>query len=204
MSPSTAIRLQDGVRWVTRPRMPARLGKIARLIIVFAVVWSMALGGGARPGLAEDRFEVAGFWFAVPPAWVRQPAASTMRKAQFRVPNPAPGYDGIAVFYQFPRGLGGTAERNIARWYSQFKEPNETLGAKVETRQRAGRQLHYFRATGTLIGRDGEMPGYALHVALLDGPAGRAFVRFVAPKAVARANEAAFRKLIDAAFEGTR
>jgi hypothetical protein len=125
-----------------------------------------------------------------------------MRKAQFRVPNPAPGFDGIAVFYQFPPGLGGSAERNIARWHSQFKEPNETLGATVETREAAGRQLHYFRATGTLIGRDGEMPGYALHVALLDGPAGRAFVRFVAPKAVARANAAAFRKLIEVAFEG--
>ena len=161
-----------------------------------------ALGTGARPGLAEDRFEVAGFSFAAPPAWVRQPAASAMRKAQFRVPNPGPGYDGIIIFYQFPPGLGGTAERNIARWHGQFKEPNETLGAKIETRQAAGRHLHYFRATGTLIGRDGDMPGYALHAALLDGPAGRAFVRFVAPKAVARANAAAFRKLIDGAFGG--
>ncbi len=185
------------------PRMPGRIHKAARRAI-FIVACASALGAGARPGLAEDRFEVAGFSFAAPPAWVRQPAASAMRKAQFRIPNPAPGHDGIAVFYQFPPGLGGTAKRNIARWYSQFKEPNETLGAKVETRESAGRQLHYFRATGTLIGRDGDMPGYSLHAALLDGPAGRAFVRFVAPKAVARANAAAFRKLIEAAFEGPR
>ncbi len=125
-----------------------------------------------------------------------------MRTAQFLVPNPGSGHDGIVIFYRFPPGLGGTAERNIARWYSQFKEPKETLGATVETREGPGRRIHYFRATGTLMGRDGEMPGYALHAALLDGPAGRAFVRFVAPQAVARTNEAAFRKLINGAFGG--
>ncbi len=180
-------------------RRSGQIAWLARLVVVVAAGAS-ALGGAARPGLAEDRFEVAGFSFAAPPAWVRQPAASTMRKAQFLVPNPAPGYDGIVVFYQFPPGLGGSAERNIARWYSQFKELNETLGATIETREGGGRRLTYFRATGTLIGRDGDMPGYALHAALLDGPAGRAFVRFVAPKAVAGANAAAFRKLIDGAF----
>ncbi len=125
-----------------------------------------------------------------------------MRKAQFRVPNSGPGFDGIVIFYQFPTGVGGSAERNIARWCSQFKGPKETLGATIETREDDGRRLYYFRATGTLMGRDGEMPGYALHAALLDGPAGRAFVRFVAPKAVARSNEAVFRKLIDGAFGG--
>ena len=155
-----------------------------------------------RPGLAEDRFEVAGFSFAAPAAWVRQATTSTMRTAQFLVPNPGSGYDGIVIFYRFPSGLGGSAERNIARWYSQFKEPEETLGASVETRKGPGRRIYYFRATGTLMGRDGEMPAYSLHAALLDGPAGRAFVRFVAPKAVARTNEAAFRKLIDGAFGG--
>ena len=184
--------------------MPVRAGKVACLVVVFVTVCASALGGGARPGLAGDRFEVAGFSFTAPSAWVRQPAASAMRKAQLRVPNPGPGYDGVAIFYRFPPGLGGTAERNIARWYSQFKEPNEALGATVETRKSGGRQLHYFRATGTLMGSDGEMPGYSLHVALLDSRAGRAFVRFVAPKSVARANAAAFRKLIDDAFDGPR
>lgn len=125
-----------------------------------------------------------------------------MRAAQFLVPNPGPGYDGLVVFYRFPPGLGGSADRNIARWYSQFKEPNEALGATIETRGKAGHRLHYFRATGTLIGRDGEMPNYALHAALLDGPAGRVFVRFVAPKAIARANETVFRILIERAFGG--
>ncbi len=76
------------------------------------------------------------------------------------------------------------------------------MDAKVETRESGGRRLHYFRATGTLRGRDGARPGYSLHAALLDGPAGRAFVRFVAPRALADANEAEFRKLIDDAFGG--
>ena len=96
-----------------------------------------------------------------------------MRAAQFLVQNKATGYDGIVIFYRFPPGMGGSAERNIARWYSQFKEPKETLGATVETRSRSGRHFHYFRAAGTLVGRDGEMPDTALHAALLDGPEGR-------------------------------
>jgi hypothetical protein len=113
-----------------------------------------------------------------------------VRAAQFLVSNAGPGYD----------GLGGSADRNIARWYSQFKESSEALGATIETRDKAGHRLHYFRATGTLIGRDREMPDYALHAALLGGRAGRVFVRFVAPKAIERTNEAAFRKLIETAF----
>jgi len=160
------------------------------------------LGSISRPGFAEDRFEVAGFLFSPPTSWVRQLGASSMRAAQFLVPNPGTRYDGLVVYYRFPPGLGGSADRNIARWYSQFKESNEALGATIETRGKAGHQLHYFRATGTLIGRDGELPDYALHAALLDGPAGWMFVRFVAPNAVARANETAFGKLIERAFGG--
>lgn len=173
-----------------------------RTSIPVLVIATLALFCAVLPAVAADEVEVAGFGFVPPPGWQLLPAASAMRKAQFRVPNPGPGYDGIVIFYQFPPGAGGTAARNIQRWTSQFKEPAEELAATVVTRESGQRRLHYFRATGTLIGRDGEMPNYALHAALLDAPAGRAFVRFVAPARVARANEAAFRALIERAFGG--
>ena len=179
----------------------SRWGRCARLSIrVIVLSYVLGLGGIARPVHAAEALSIAGFSFSPPSTWVRQDTASAMRAAQFLVPNTGSGYDGIVIFYRFPPGVGGSAERNIARWYSQFKEPKEALGAAVETRGDAGRRLHYFRAAGTLIGRDGELPGYALHAALLDGPAGRVFVRFVAPKAVADSNEASFRKLINSAF----
>jgi len=184
---------RDGLR---PPNSTARLFRLA--VVISACVWAAA--GGVRPAVAGDRFVVGGFWFAAPPGWIRLAVSSAMRKARFRVPNPGAGYDGMVVFYQFGPGMGGSAERNIARWTSQFKETGEALGAAVETRRGAGRRLHYFRATGTLIGRDGEMPGYTPHAALLEGSAGRAFIRFVAPKGLAGANAATFRALIDGAF----
>ena len=208
----TEFRLCDAARWYTWPRMRGRHGKIGRAhrrqsgrsawlsLFLARVSVLFCLGGIAQPGLAEERLKIAGFSFSTPSIWVRQATTSNMRAAQFLVPNTGSGYDGIVIFFRFPPGLGGSAERNIARWYSQFKEPKELLKAAVETRDREGRRLHYFRATGTLIGRDGDMPNYALHAALLDGPTGRVFVRFVAPKAVARSNQAVFRDLIITAF----
>ncbi len=173
----------------------------AMLLVAMLTAFGPVLAGATGPAFANEAFEAAGFEFSPPPTWIRLPVASAMRKAQFRVPNPGPGYDGIVIFYQFPPNVGGTAERNIERWHSQFKEPNDVLGAKVETRGKGARRLHYFRATGTLLGRDGEMPGYSLHAAVLEAPSGRVFVRFVAPAAVARANQAAFRELIERAFD---
>jgi hypothetical protein len=188
----------DGNRRIERRRSTGAAGS---MLLVVGFLWSIAGNGVSHPALAAEPLVVAGFSFARPDGWIRQEAASAMRAAQFVVPSGSRGNDGIVIFFRFPPGIGGTAERNIARWLSQFKEPEETLNAVVETASKESRRFHYFRAAGTLIGRDGEMPDYALHAAVLDGPAGRVFVRFVAPNSVASVNEAAFRKLVDDAFE---
>ena len=99
-------------------------------------------------------------------------------------------------------GLGGSAERNISRWYGQFKEPKEAHDVAAETRKSSGHRIYNFRTTGTLMGREGDTFGYALHAALLDGPLNRVFVCFADRNANACMNAAAFRKLTNGAFGG--
>ncbi len=60
----------------------------------------------------------------VPPGWVPQPPASSMRLAQFQVPAKSDQGDAEVIFFYFGQGQGGSVEANVARWQSQFTSPN--------------------------------------------------------------------------------
>jgi hypothetical protein len=158
------------------------------------------VSAGSRAG-AGERFSVGDFDFEAPPGWQRVAPPSAMRKAQFRVPALTGGRDGTVVFYRFAPGAGGSTEANIARWRGQFAEPAERLDAHLEQAERQGRPVHIFRASGTFIGDDGqggrvEVPDYVFFGAILEGASGNVFIRFVAPKALAERNRAAFSALV--------
>ena len=55
----------------------------------------------------------------VPRGWIEEPASSSMRRAQYRIPGGA-GPGECVVFY-FGPGQGGDAEANVARWAGQFR-----------------------------------------------------------------------------------
>ena len=169
------------------------LGALLALAVALASTGPRA-GEGAR-------FRVGDFDFRAPSGWQRVAPLSAMRKAQFRVPASAGGSDGTVVFYRFPPGVGGSVEANIARWQGQFTEPAERLESHLERSEREGRRVYLFRASGTFIGNDGqggrvEVPDYAFMGAILEGAGGNVFIRFVAPKALADRNQAAFRALV--------
>lgn len=155
------------------------------------------------PGRAEaEEFVVGGLNFTAPAGWQRVVAPTPMRKAMFRVPN-ATG-DGAVTFYHFGPGLGGGPQANIERWRRQFKEPDAQRRARVETKMVGGRKLHLFRGDGTLLsgapgGAKTEVPGTAFLGAVIEGPNGDVFVRFIAPSPLADTAEAAFRKMVEGA-----
>jgi hypothetical protein len=56
------------------------------------------------------------------------------------------------------------------------------------------------RGGGAAGGRKTEAPGYALLGAIIDGPGGTVFIRFVAPSRLADSAESAFRAMVESPF----
>jgi hypothetical protein len=69
--------------------------------------------------------------FAAPPGWIAETPASSIRKAQYRLPQ-AEGdseHAEMAVFYF--SGEGGGIQANIDRWTSQFEKPANSSNASA-------------------------------------------------------------------------
>ncbi len=178
-------------------RQVSRLAAAACLLVAAA----LSIGRAA----AED-FEVGGLSFTSPAGWERVPPPNPMRKAMFRVPNPD-GNDGAVTFYHFGPGRGGSAEANIERWYRQFKEPRDQVNARQQTKDLAGHRLSLFSASGTFLsgmpgGPTTEVPGHSLMAAVIEGPDGNVFIRFVAPTDLAEASASDFQTLVESPFGG--
>lgn len=156
----------------------------------------------AAKGAAADTFSVADYMFSPPAGWERMDSPSRMRKAQFIVRGKPGGDDGLAIFFHFGPGQGGSPDANMRRWLSQFAEPSEQLGARINQTRIAGRGLHTFQAAGTLQLRRGgrSVAGYALLAAILESPKGDVFVRFVAPDKLAKRYEADFYRMVEDAM----
>src|SRR3954451_24943157 len=66
---------------------------------------------------------VLGYTTTVPPTWISHPAASTMRLAEYSVGS-ATTHGAQVVVYFFGQGQGGAVGPNMARWKSQFSNPD--------------------------------------------------------------------------------
>ena len=106
------------------------------------------MGSGAGGTVAHDGpgVVVHGVLIMPPESWKREPTASSMRAAQYRVP-PAEGevIDATLVVFQ---GIGGTPEDNIQRWIGQITDKTETpVRETVETED--GLTISTIRMVGT-------------------------------------------------------
>jgi hypothetical protein len=152
-------------------------------------------------GHAQAPVAVGTFTFKVPAGWEAVPPTSAMRKAELQIKNPDSGPPGNCSFFHFGPGQGGTADANIERWYGQFQEPRERLGARVTVEEIGGTKLHLFRASGTFLsgmpgGQQTPVPGHTLLGAVLESPGGHVFVRCVAPDKLAQASEPGFLAMV--------
>ncbi|MSO75996.1 MAG: hypothetical protein EXQ87_03660 [Alphaproteobacteria bacterium] len=161
----------------------------------------MLLAMVASAGRAQTPVTVGEFTFQVPPGWRATAPTSAMRKAELAIADPSGGPEGQCSFFHFGAGQGGTAAANIERWYGQFQEPRERLGARVSVEEVGGTRLHLFRASGTFLsgmpgGPQSPLPGHTLLGAVLESPGGHVFVRCVATDKLAQACEPAFVAMV--------
>lgn len=155
------------------------------------------------PSLAPAAdFKVSDMTFTQPEAWKVVAVKSAMRKAQFQV-----GNEGEVVFYHFGPGGAGGKDANIKRWFRQFKEGEEAIGAKTEASKAGDIAVTFVSASGTFLsGMPGkakvEKPGYALLGAIIEAKAGAIFVKFTGPQATVEGATEAFKAMVTGAKPG--
>jgi hypothetical protein len=146
-----------------------------------------------------------GLAYDVPKDWKAVDPGSSMRLAQWRYAAKSE----IVVFY-FGEGQGGSTEANLDRWYGQFQQPDggSTRERAKVTKSKAG-ELSITRVdvSGTYAApvRPGAAerhnePDYRMIAAVVEGPSGPWFIRFLGPSKEISAGETPF----DAFLAGLR
>lgn len=172
--------------------MACCLGLAAPALEVFA--------DDAPPG---QPVEVLGLRSEVPTFWLPQEIKSDMRRAQFAVPGAAGTDRGEFVVYYFGVGQGGSLKANLARWRSQFSNPDGTP-VEVETAELAGTypatlvSLRGGYARGVGMGPAGDpLPDRMLLAAVVETPEGDLFPQLHGPAALVAAQREAFVAFIE-------
>ncbi|TVQ89822.1 MAG: hypothetical protein EA400_06730 [Chromatiaceae bacterium] len=152
---------------------------------------------------AEQPVQVLEMTSSVPADWVLDIPDSDMRLTQFRIParvdNDGTDGDGaeFVVFY-FGPDQGGSVEANVARWVSQFSNPDgtpvEPLIERLETPMPATLvQLQGSYARGIGMGPVGDpLPDRMLLAAVVETPAGTLYPQLHGPAALVTAQRPAF------------
>jgi hypothetical protein len=124
--------------------------------------------------------------YVVPKDWKEVETSSSMRLAQWSY-----GAKSEVVVFYFGSGQGGTVEANLDRWYGQFQQPDggSTKERAKVTKSKAGDlAITKVDVEGTYQApvRPGAAerqhePGYRMIAAVIEGPSGPWFVRFLGP-----------------------
>jgi hypothetical protein len=142
-------------------------------------------------------------WLDAPP-FVRRPAKSSMRAAEYGVTGD--GQTELAVFY-FGPDQGGTVQANETRWLGQFTQPDgsdSASKAKRSTRNVGGVEVSMIEVTGNYSGGMA-MPGAPAPAPMTDammlaaiatGPQGPVFFKLVGPRDVVERSRAGFEQMI--------
>ena len=143
----------------------------------------------------------AGVKWTMPQSWKAE-AERPMRLATYTV-SPA----GECGVYYFGPGKGGSVDANLDRWIGQFLQadgkPSKAAG-KIAKRTVQGLAVTTVDVSGAYTGMGGPtaqagpaMPDYRLLGAIVEGPEGSIFFKFVGPAKTIAANQAAFDKMIE-------
>jgi hypothetical protein len=151
-------------------------------------------------------FKVSGFTFKRPGKWEWVPSTSSMRKAQLKVNDAENKKSAEVVFFHFGAGDGGGVKANVDRWFGQFQEPREKLGAKSEETTIGKHKVTFVRAEGTYMsgmpgGAPTPQPGSALRGAIIESAEGHVFVKMTGPAALVKSAEDDFREMIESALK---
>jgi hypothetical protein len=151
-------------------------------------------------------FVVSEFTFTRPAGWESVTPSSPMRKAELKVVDDATKGKAEIVFFHFGPGPAGGKKANIDRWFGQFEEGRDKIGAKVEDVTVGKHAVAFVEAQGTYKsgmpgGPQTPMAGYALLGAIIESEQGHVFVKMTGPQALVKSASANFRKMIDGALK---
>ena len=130
--------------------------------------------------------------FDAPEGWLVVEPGSSMRYAEFILPQvQGDGEDASLVVYYFG-GSGGSVEANLERWLGQVEQPSGQPSrevAKLDTFEAGGGlAVTHLVVGGTYVAevRPGspvrhEKPGFTLEAAVVETPGGPYFVKVVGP-----------------------
>lgn len=170
--------------------------------------------GGEMPRPDGQTITVLDYAATVPSDWDSLAPTSTMRLAEFRVPDAGEGGADVVV-YHFGAGQGGSVAANTERWTAQFFDADGGH-PEPETERIAG--THFPTTMVTLegayartIGMGGTaadaVPGQMLLAAVVETPQGNLYVQMHGPRAAVRAARGSFlaflRSIGPAAATGT-
>jgi hypothetical protein len=150
-----------------------------------------ALGQSGKTALVGAQSDLGGVKVTVPPGWVGEAPASSMRLAQYRLGGDKAGSDdAILAVFHFGTGQGGSIDANIERWYGQFTQPDGSDTKKLARRwsEKVGQiEVELVEMSGTFsagmgVGaQDGPLPDQAMLGAIAQAPAGLYFFKLTGP-----------------------
>lgn len=156
---------------------------------------TLACGGSAPVPVARSGQLV----FEAQPGWVEDRSAGQAAfapLARYSLPRADGDADEAVLSVHFFQGGGGSVEDNLARWISQFEQPDGRPSqevARTSVEQRGELTLHRVEVSGTFVA---EMPpgsgqrrnesNWRLLGAVVESPYGPYFVKLVGPDATVR------------------
>jgi hypothetical protein len=142
----------------------------------------------------------AGVQWTTPATW-KSEAQRAMRLATYSI---AP--DTECGVYYFGSGQGGSVQANLDRWIGQFLQADgkpSKEAAKINKRSVHGLPVTTVDVSGAYTGMGGPtapsgpaVAGYRMLGAVVEGPQGSIFFKFVGPAKAVAANQAPFDKMI--------
>jgi len=99
---------------------------ITRSLVLFSFFTGAVTSHTAE---APAKFKVGEFNFARPTGWEWVEVAPGMRKAQLKIVDQKTKGAAEVVFFSDPMG---PVQANVDRWFGQFQELREKIGAKIE------------------------------------------------------------------------
>lgn len=149
----------------------------------------------------------AALTFTPAPGWVVETPSSKMRVAQYKLPKAAgDSEDAELVVYNFGATGGGGVEANLARWATQFAQPDGSdSAAALQRSQRVvnGLDVTEVRLSGTYVaetfpgsGERVNKANHALLAAIFDNGDNDYYVKLTGPAATVEQHAAAFRDFI--------
>ena len=139
----------------------------------------------------------------VPAGWTSRTPSSNMRLAEYTISGKDSASTAEVVVYFFGPGQGGNVEANLARWKSQFSNPDGSPVREVVSRSKAGDlsltfaeyRGSYARAVG--MGDPARAkPGQMLIAGIAETPRGTIFFQLFGPEASVAAQRQAFMKFV--------